>query len=229
MMKYENRQYREKLKSELLIRSYEQQKADIEEINQRYRMTQKNRHEMKRVLNLIQDYLQNGEQEKALSYLSELNVEEHIMSEQILYTKNSVLNYMLNRNISRCKEKGIDVKCMVTGSIDGIPDRDVYILAGNLFENAVEAACQAENPYISITICGNDTCLYFEFYNSTKENVMQTNPQLKTTKTEKAVHGYGIENVREIVEKYHGTIEYRSEGDFLFVCKTVLIKENVEL
>ena len=80
-----------------------------------------------------------------------------------------------------------------------------------------------------ITICGNDTCLYFEFYNSTKENVMQTNPQLKTTKTEKAVHGYGIENVREIVEKYHGTIEYRSEGDFLFVCKTVLIKENVEL
>ena len=44
MMKYENRQYREKLKSELLIRSYEQQKADIEEINQRYRMTQKNRH-----------------------------------------------------------------------------------------------------------------------------------------------------------------------------------------
>lgn len=63
------------------------------------------------------------------------------MSEQILYTKNSVLNYMLNRNISRCKEKGIDVKCMVTGSIDGIPDRDVYILAGNLFENAVEAAC----------------------------------------------------------------------------------------
>ena len=60
MMKYENRQYREKLKSELLIRSYEQQKADIEEINQRYRMTQKNRHEMKRVLNLIQDYLQNG-------------------------------------------------------------------------------------------------------------------------------------------------------------------------
>lgn len=42
---------------------------------------------MKRVLNLIQDYLQNGEQEKALSYLSELNVEEHIMSEQILYTK----------------------------------------------------------------------------------------------------------------------------------------------
>ena len=53
---------------------------------------------------------------------------------------------------------------------------------------------------------------------------MQTNPQLKTTKTEKAVHGYGIENVREIVEKYHGTIEYRSEGDFLFVCKTVLIK-----
>ena len=229
MMKYENKQYRERLKSELLIRSYEQQKADIEEINQRYRMTQKNRHEMKRVLNLIQDYLQNGEQEKALSYLSELNVEEHIMSEQILYTKNSVLNYMLNRNISRCKEKGIDVKCMVTGSIDGIPDRDVYILAGNLFENAVEAACQAENPYISITICGNDTCLYFEFYNSTKENVMQTNPQLKTTKTEKAVHGYGIENVREIVKKYHGTIEYRSEGDSLFVCKTVLIKENVEL
>ena len=74
MMKYENKQYRERLKSELLIRSYEQQKADIEEINQRYRMTQKNRHEMKRVLNLIQDYLQNGEQEKALSYLSELNV-----------------------------------------------------------------------------------------------------------------------------------------------------------
>ncbi|MFR8119343.1 MAG: hypothetical protein ACLU70_10475 [Lachnospira sp.] len=64
MMKYENRQYREKLKSELLIRSYEQQKADIEEINQRYRMTQKNRHEMKRVLNLIQDYLQNGSRKR---------------------------------------------------------------------------------------------------------------------------------------------------------------------
>lgn len=200
MMKYENKQYRERLKSELLIRSYEQQKADIEEINQRYRMTQKNRHEMKRVLNLIQDYLQNGEQEKGafLFIGTKCRGAYHVRTDTVY--KNSVLNYMLNRNISRCKEKGIDVKCMVTGSIDGIPDRDVYILAGNLFENAVEAACQAENPYISITICGNDTCLYFEFYNSTKENVMQTNPQLKTTKTEKAVHGYGIENVREIVE-----------------------------
>lgn len=56
---------------------------------------------------------------------------------------------------------------------------------------------------------------------------MKNNPELKTTKDNKSLHGYGMENIRDIINKHHGEIEYKNQTDTYIVCKVILLK-NIE-
>jgi hypothetical protein len=226
MLHYESKQYQEKSKKEIELLSYKQQYADIEEINSKYQMTQKHRHEIKRIMDLIYDLLEDKKYNEALEYLKAFDVDKTICTENVLYTHNFVMNYLLNRKVQICHDEKIRVKCMVSGTIDGITDIDIYILAGNLLDNAIEAASKADKPFISILICGNEECLYFEISNTLQPQALQNNPELKSTKKNPAGHGYGIRNVKDIVNKYNGTIEFNSDRKEIFSCYVTLLKEQ---
>lgn len=224
MLNYERGQYDEKLKKSLTLSAYEQQQEDIEEINRRYAETQKRRHEIKRVLLMVRRFIADSKINEALSYLDSFDVNKIIKLEQIVYTNNAVLNYLLNRNIEECKRNSIDVKCMVNGSIDGIENIDIHILVGNLIDNAMEAAIKSADPYIDISILGNDNCVCIEIRNTAIINALKDNPNMNTTKDETYRHGYGIQNIKTIVDKYDGTIEYSSAKVNVVTCKVILIK-----
>ena len=113
------------------------------------------------------------------------------------------------------------------GTVDGIADIDLYILISNLIDNSVEAAKKIKEALISILIYSNERYIYIEIGNSTDNNVMKNNPKMKTTKDNKLLHGYGIENIRDIINKYHGEIEYKNQTDTYIVCKVILLK-NIE-
>lgn len=45
-------------------------------------------------------------------------------------------------------------------------------------------------------------------WNSAEEAVRVENGQLRSQKEENGLHGYGMKNVREIVEKHEGDLQY---------------------
>ena len=49
--------------------------------------------------------------------------------------------------------------------------------------------------------------------NTTSGNVLKNNPHMNTTKKDKNMHGFGIMNIRDIIDKYNGTINYEQQGD----------------
>ena len=57
--------------------------------------------------------------------------------------------------------------------------------------------------------------------NTVAAPVLAENPGLETTKEDRSLHGLGTKNIRKIVEKYGGMMEYREEGK-LFICDILI-------
>ena len=227
ILKYINIQYEELLRKELAFKGFEQQRTDIEAINYKYNWLKKKNHEVKHVMQLMEYYIENNQYEKIKQIINIKDLEKNIRDDEEVYVENPIINYILNRNINICNKNNIDIKCNVMGTVDGIADIDLYILISNLLDNSVEAAKKIKEARISILIYSNERYIYIEIGNSIDNNVMKNNPELKTTKDNKSLHGYGIENIRDIINKYHGEIEYKNQTDTYIVCKVILLK-NIE-
>lgn len=105
------------------------------------------------------------------------------------------------------------------GDITGIDDMDLYILLENLCDNAIEAAAQSNNPTIKLQISEDNGNLCIYIGNTTSGNVLKNNPDMNTTKKDKSMHGFGIMNIRDIIDKYNGTINYEQHGDNYLMCR----------
>ena len=94
------------------------------------------------------------------------------------------------------------------------------ILLGNALDNAIEAVLGiAEEKKISVSVIKNGSLVTLSVKNPVKENFVATN--LKTTKKDKAMHGFGIESMKKIAEKYKGEIITEAE-DGIFKLTAVL-------
>jgi len=85
---------------------------------------------------------------------------------------------------------------------------DLSIIIGNTFENALEAclALPAQHRKISLEISVHNNLLLYEM----------SNPYIEGGKhrlhSGHSFHGYGIQNVQSVVDKYGGTLDIKQEG-----------------
>ena len=96
-------------------------------------------------------------------------------------------------------------------------DREIISLFGNLLDNAIEA-CERitdKNTWIHIKMKKKNQLLYFEIKNTTETTVQQVPGKFITTKTDGTLHGYGIKNIMDVVEKYHGIFQSQMVEDYL--------------
>ena len=70
-----------------------------------------------------------------------------------------------------------------------------------------------------------ETAGYFRIAvkNTIQESVLETNQKLESRKKDKAHHGFGLKSVREIVEKYQGSMEAYEEKN-VFIISILLLK-----
>ena len=110
------------------------------------------------------------------------------------------------------------------GTVTGVDDMDLYILLENLCDNAIEAAAQSNNPTIKLQISEDNGNLCIYIGNTTPGNVLKNNPDMNTTKKDKGMHGFGIMNIRDIIDKYNGSINYEQHEDNYLMCRCILKK-----
>ena len=128
----------------------------------------------------------------------------------------SVLNYMLQK--AREELGSVDVKVMLPEKVKHTFDLNVVL--GNLLENAIEAAKQTEQKYLSVNIALKRGVLKIRVENSFLPSGLLEGEEgglksLLTTKKEKGEHGIGLKSVRGIVEAHNGTMEVtRRDGVF---------------
>ncbi len=102
---------------------------------------------------------------------------------------------------------------------------DMVIILGNLLDNAIEACEKLINkkkPEITLKIQYKMSNIVILVKNTYEGENGQSGSSVddslpKTTKTDKKVHGIGMRNAKEIIEKYNGVIEWRTEYGMFIV------------
>lgn len=204
---YESSIITEKQKAAVYLKDLENQRENVEAIEQRNLETERRNHDLKKNVRLIKDLIENNRYDEAREYVCKLEEKCSTYFSYRLYSNHSVINSLLNSKIEFCQSNGVDVKCFVCGKIDGVDDVELYCLLVNLLDNAIAAALLSEKPYISIFLNCSDTEIYGEFINTIKTTDCSGFEDL-VPENNKDGHGYGLLNIHEIVKNNNGKIDF---------------------
>lgn len=188
-------------KTELNYRYY----TDLE---QKYQESRKIIHDMKNHLQAVEALCNAGENEEGKAYMDDLYHMLNVMGGQY-YSDVKILNIILNEKIKQAHIRNIEVRAEIgeTG-LENMRDIDVTAIFANLLDNAIEAAEASKERWIHLKM---DTV--HEFVVVSLENSVEARQKEGRRQREKGHMGVGLKNVREALERYHGTMQHVREGD----------------
>ena len=83
-------------------------------------------------------------------------------------------------------------------------DEDVVVVLSNLLDNAIEAASQcAVEKIVKVKFVEENDGYILSVHNTANNNFSYNGKDVVTTKEDKLSHGYGIKNIKTILEKYN--------------------------
>lgn len=180
-------------------------------------------HDMKNHLLALKKYSQEQDWIGLNDYLNELS-EDILDYNYQIWTGNRMLDMILNEKLKEAKDKKIDMQ-ISTEVFTTLPftDREIISLFGNLLDNAIEA-CERitdKNTWIHIKMKKKNQLLYFEIKNTTEHTVQPVPGKFISTKTNGTLHGYGMKNIMDVVEKYRGIFQSQMVEDYFVVMISV--------
>ncbi len=210
------------LRLALLKQQYDYQTQNIEQVKNTYEEIRKMKHDLKNNIFCMMALFEQKNYDKATEYAMTLSQKVENLR-FFADTDNEALNGIINLKLSLAQDKNIKLNYDIPREIIKVDDIDLCILTANLLDNAIEANQKIDksNRYIEINIKNNGEYMIILIKNRIRESVLQNNPNLLTSKKNNQSHGIGKLSVKNIVEKYNGSVEYY-EKDNLFCCRAVL-------
>lgn len=132
-------------------------------------------------------------------------------------TGNEAIDILLNEKLAVCQQKKITCVPYLDGTmLDFVEPMDLCTIFGNALDNAIESSSQIEKEedrQISVRTVrkGNSVALTFRNTYAKRPDISGGLPV--TTKKDKKNHGYGLGNIRYVMDKYHGELSCRVEGE----------------
>lgn len=202
-------------KMKLKVQQYEMQSKYFDDINNATMKLKGLRHDMSNHLGNIKALIMYKEYAKLEEYLNRI-LQEIDEVDEIIITKYPAISALLNRKYTLANKHNINCSINVD-NIDNlnIDDVDLCIVLGNLLDNAIEANLKIDECHrnISLDINTRNQYLIINSVNST----IYGNTSLFSTKDNKDMHGIGLKNVQQIVDKYYGVIEIDAIKDYFNV------------
>ena len=207
-------------------------KKRLEEAENFYGSIRKVRHEMKNHMANIKGLTEAGEYEEIEEYVRRMD--ETMQELEYKYvTGNVVTDVIINDKCRRAEKAGIrfDADFRYGGEI---PVFDMGIILNNLLDNAIEACEKLETGkgFIHLSLKQKKQFLLLEVENSFNGAVpVQSGGGLALPTTKQSIlpgiiaeHGIGLENVRDVAEKYFGGVNIKVKGDVFHV--TVMLQQG---
>jgi two-component system sensor histidine kinase AgrC len=201
---------RENLELKQQMNIYEQQIRNDIENNRKIRTI---KHDMKHHIREINDLLMKDKVQQAKDYLQQMS-DEIISAQNIYNTCNEAFDGILNFYAEKYMNKGLELVVSVV-----IPENlkiniyDVNIILGNLLDNALENAI--DNSKVSLNIKYTAGMIHISMSNLYDGGIKKEDGHIISKKGDKDNHGYGLNNIKRIVDKYDGSmIEEYENGQF---------------
>lgn len=194
-----------------------------ETVRNQYQEIRQIRHDIKQHLDTVSGLQLEGKIDAAQKYISEISSGLKNI-EMFMDVGNDFVNAILNSKLSIAKSRGIEVLCSSSSEVGGINEYDLCNLIGNMLDNAIEAAEKTvDNAVVEVSIHSDKYKLMITVANSILRPVLNGNSELKTTKKEADLHGYGVKSIKTISEKYSGSVDFYEEN-LTFFCRVILGK-----
>ncbi len=154
---------------------------------------------------------------KHLAAIQSLNADPQVeayakkLSQQLAdYTRschsgNKLLDVMIHKYSVDCETRGIrfeyDVRLC---GLSQLEDIDLVAILGNLMDNAVTAAEQSQEKWLSLSTGRRNSCDILIVSNSCDTPPQSSGGRLLSSKTDAGLHGIGLRSVEKTLKKYQG-------------------------
>ena len=190
--------------------------GEIAQLRDSQAQTIRYRHDLRHHLQYLLTCLENGQEDRARSYISDIC--EEIEAQKVCrYCENEAANLILSSFAGRTKKNGIDlnVQGAVTDDVS-VSDNDLCVLLSNSLDNALNACIPLAGSGRKCVIS-----VQFRFVGSTGKFFLQiTNPCRGDIKFENGIpistrqdHGIGVRSICAIVERYGGCYSFTVDNE----------------
>ena len=188
-------------------------------LRQQERQVRQLRHDLRNHLTVVQGLLEKGNTLGAAGYLDQMAGSPALRGGR-RFCDNETANVVLAAKAEAMERAGIAADFAVSLPRElPVADTDLAALLGNALDNAIEGVEGAAEKRIALRCRVNKGLLMLRVENPVGAAI---NPDLATTKADKSAHGFGIPGMREIAERYHGTLDADGK-DGLFILLVCLV------
>lgn len=170
------------------------------------------RHNMRSVCIGTIAELKVGKIENAIEQLQS-NIDIIEKSSKVIDTGHPSIDSIVENKLNKCNELNIhtDLSYQYKETIN-INEIEIAVIVGNILDNAIEACQKVANDkeiWGSITVDKQDIII------NIKNTAIGSN-NLKTSKTDKKLHGYGLKSISHIAKKYNGYTKFSYDDNNIF-------------
>lgn len=202
-------------KNELFQKKMKYENETYQLISQNYEKQKKWMHEYKNQIGCIEGLLKEQQTEKALNYVSELSGEFRREIDTI-NTNNPIINAILNTKYQEAMDKNITMIFRIN-DLSGIwmEDKEIVTVLSNMLNNAIEA-CEklTDNRMIWVKLMQKEDQIIFSIKNTYTDECTVLGEHYITTKEDADMHGIGIQNIKEVIERYQGICSIKAESGY---------------
>lgn len=213
--------YAEKIQKEMIEKEKQYYYKQVELMQENEKKLSDFRHDINNHLSVIQGMLEN-DSESTKKYVEKL-VNKVENTRTFSNTGNIAIDSVINYKLSKAEDEGITINANIILPPKLRDDiQDMVTVLGNILDNAIEANRVPNlEKYININIRYKSGMVFIKVTNAYDGRMNMKNGQIVTKKNNKELHGIGLKSVKNVVDKYDGTVDIDYD-DKQFRLKVVL-------
>ena len=216
---------RESIQNALVSRQIEELSGHVHTMEKLYSDIRGLRHDMGGHVMVLGSLLEQGKAVEAAAYLKEWH--SGFQSLQInASTGNPVTDIILSEKKREAMDAGIGFvdhfQYPSGGKVESI---DIGIILCNALSNAIRATSESTVPRIEVKSWKDHNAFLIRITNSVMGK-LTFDPETgypETSKEDRDSHGFGLQNMKRIAEKYCGTVQLEQEGDNVIFTAMLMI------
>ena len=205
----------------------ENQLRHYEEVVEKNRSLHEFRHDYRNNMFAINALLNKDEVETAKEYISGMN-DSLATTYSRFMTGNFLADAILTDKAVAAEKRGIKLDFEGRIPQNSIANIDLCTILSNAIDNAISGADGSTDAEISVSANDDAERLTLTVKNTVLKKVEIKDNAIKTTKSDRENHGFGLNAIKKTAQKYGGFVVLNCDDNWFTLKTVLLLKDNKE-